>query len=75
MKPINTAASAFRRLRDRLLALRSRGPLVDSPKVRGSENADELLLVVPGARTGDFWNPASSAQLSQRVASPFADLF
>jgi hypothetical protein len=64
-----------RRICDFLRVARNRGRLDDLAKEIASENVDEMLVVVPGATTWNFWNTAGSAveQLPQKMVSPFGD--
>ena len=64
-----------RRICDFLLVARNRGRLDYLSREIASENADEMLVVVPGATAWNFWNTAGPAveQLPQKMASPFGD--
>jgi hypothetical protein len=64
-----------RRICDFLLVAQNRGRLDDLAKEIASENVDEMLVVVPGARVTNFWNTADPPveYLPQELVSPFGD--
>ena len=58
-----------------LLVARNQVRLDDLAKEIASENADDMLVAVPGATARNFWNTDGQAveQLPQKIASPFGD--
>jgi len=69
------AALLARRMWDFLVVRRNRGRFDDFPKEIASGNVDEMLVVVPRATAGNFWNPADPPvdYLPQEILSPFGD--
>ena len=64
-----------RRIGDFLLIARNRGLLDDFTKEIARENVDEMLVVVPGPRTTNFWNTGGAPVelLPQKISRPVGD--
>ena len=64
-----------RRIGAFVLVARNRGRLDDLTKEIASENVDEMLVVMPEARTTNLWTTADPPveYLPQELVSPFGD--